>query len=56
MSNFTTIEVTNLSTAVKISNNYNSLGYTTKININHGAFINSPVRTDNMFIVVVSKD
>ena len=54
--NFTTIEVANLSDAMNFANNYKSLGYTVKVNLNHSAFINSPVRTDNMFIVVISKN
>jgi len=56
MSNFTTIEVKYLSTANLIAKSYKSLGYTVKINFNAGAFINSSVRTDDMFIIVISKN
>ena len=52
----TIIEVKTSANANQVANAYRALGYTAKININHAAFINSPVRTDNLFIVTVTKN
>ncbi len=56
MSNFTTIEVKGSSDAKQVADTYKALGYNVMIKVNHAAFINSPVRTDNMFIVSISKN
>lgn len=51
----TFFEVKDSATAMKIKNTYESTGYSVEINVNHAAFIDSKKRTDNLFIVSVSK-
>ena len=47
--------VSDLSDANRVAATYRAMGYTVAINQNAAAWIDSPVRTDNLFIVAVSK-
>ena len=55
MTNTTLFQVSQLSDAVKVRDTYQQLGYTVEINQNAAAWIDSPVRTDDLFIVAVTK-
>jgi hypothetical protein len=49
------IYVNDSKSAYEIKASYVALGYEVKINVNHAAFINSPVRSNDLFIVVITK-
>jgi len=49
------IYVNDLKSANDIKSSYVALGYEAKVNVNHAAFICSPVRSNDLFIVVVTK-
>ena len=55
MANTTLFSVSQLSDAVKVQDTYKRMGYTVEINQNAAAWIDSPVRTDDLFIVAVTK-
>ena len=49
------IYTNSLKSANEIKATYVAMRYTVEINVNHASFINSPVRTDNLFIVAITK-
>ena len=51
----TIIEHKSLADANETKALFVSLGYKATVNVNHAALINSPTRTDNLFLVVVEK-
>jgi len=55
MQDTTLFYVSQLSDAVKVQPTYKRMGYAVEINQNAAAWIDSPVRTDNLFIVAVTK-
>ena len=55
MASTTLFQVSQLSDAVKVRDTYQRMGYTVEVNQNAAAWIDSPVRTDDLFLVAVTK-